>query len=392
MRKPSFWHERNVLLFFLFQFLVHLEFFNGLLVVFLTEKGVTPELVNFLVFTTTIVRVVGEVPSGYLGDRFGDKPMLIVGTLLMVLFAIGLFYGSSPWLWVPVFVLHGLSLASTSGADDGFLYRTVLQGDDARLCRMRPISTALNYVSLGMAAVLGGILVQFFGWNSIFFIFVICCVVALLALANIQTKSVISHGEAVEATTFANIWHTVTSCPRLVVVLALFAMIEAAANIVFVYAQFRAVSTGLGMLAIGFVMGAVEIVSASGAFLSRYISMGSAKFTMCLVALVASLALAFTGIQITFVCCFLLFLLIATMFKIMAETFIVTEIDTALTVTSLSLFSLLISGFTGGMHLLFSILGHELSQNGIVKLLFVVTMMASGALLVVGRREWISKK
>lgn len=369
--------RRNLTLFLSYQFLAHLEFFNGLFVVFLSQQDVHISVIHLCLFATTAARTLGEFPSGYLGDRWGDRPMLLWGMSLMAAFAACLLYARASEVLVACFVLHGLSIAATSGADDGMLYRTVLQGNSGLLEKVRPWVSGANYLSLGTAALAGGALAQFVGWDAVFWGFCVAAAASVAALLAIRSHSVIAHEQAVEATSYRELLHRLRGHQKLFIFIASLALFEACANLAFVYTQVRCNDEGMSLLMIGISMACVELVSALGAVGSRWVKFGSTSYALCSCVAIAGLFIAGSPIEgITIIGC-LLFLFIAALLKVLAETLLITRIDTELTATALSLFSLLIAAFTGLMHLLMATVGNLLASSGTMLLLAIITFFSA---------------
>lgn len=370
-------NKRNFALFLVYQFFAHLEFFNGLFVVYLSERKIGMDFINVLLFVTTITRVLAELPSGYLSDRLGDKRLLCVATVAMILFSAGMMSSTSHLFLVMLFVVHGLSIAGTTGADDGFLYRTVLQGNDAALERVRPVSASLNYFALGVAALAGGALGQHLGWPAVFGAFCVSGVLALVALASIQAPSIVPRETATEATSFSNMRLFIRSNLPVFGFIALFALLEACANVVFIYAQFKSHSLSLNLAIVGIAMAGIELASAGGAFLSRWVKIEGVSLYFCLVGTILSLLIGFSDVPALFLGSFLAVILFVTLLKILCETFLITVVPSTVIATALSLFSFLISIFTGALHLLFAILGASLSQNGMLSILLGLATLSS---------------
>ena len=368
---------RNLALFLAYQFFAHLEFFNGLFVVFLTQQGVHMTVIHLCFVATTTARVLAEFPSGYLGDRWGDRPMLLWGMALMAVFAACLLYTKLAAALIICFVLHGLSIAATSGADDGMLYRTVLQGDDHLLEKVRPWVSGANYLSLGTAALIGGALAQFMGWQAVFWGFCLSAAVSVGSLLAIRSHSVVQREEAAEATSYHGLFKRLKAHRQLFVFVSSLALVEACANLVFIYTQVQCEREGMSLLLIGLAMACVELVGALGAVASRWIKFAQRSYALCVFAAVGGLIVAASPIESLTVVGFLLFLFVAAVFKVLAETILITRIDTELTATSLSLFSLLIAAFTGLLHLFLAALGAFISVPETILLLAGFTFLSS---------------
>jgi hypothetical protein len=108
-----------------------------------------------------VAMFVAEVPTGMLADRFGMKPMLMLGPLLLAT-------GFGCLLWWPTYggfvageVLLGLGHAVLSGPPVALLYETLHRhGEPHRFLREESRLGALRMLGTGLSFLLGGFLAR----------------------------------------------------------------------------------------------------------------------------------------------------------------------------------------------------------------------------------------
>lgn len=133
-----------------------------ILVLFYQSRGLSYFQIFLIQAFFSLAILVLEVPTGYIGDRFGWKLSIIIGGLLAVLGML-LFIGAQHFWWFLLAeVVLGISYCFFSGSDSALLYETLLdlnlqkqyQSEEGTLM-------AYAYVSEGVAAVIGGVLAVF---------------------------------------------------------------------------------------------------------------------------------------------------------------------------------------------------------------------------------------
>lgn len=73
-----------------------------------------------IIYAVTIV--IFEIPTGVVADKFGRKPLLVVGAVLSMFEFIILLFAHHFWTFALVVSLAGISSACTSGAWNALLY------------------------------------------------------------------------------------------------------------------------------------------------------------------------------------------------------------------------------------------------------------------------------
>ncbi len=110
-------------------------------------------------FWTTMI--VFQVPAGLMGDKYGRKPMLLIGE---VLFAAGLLvFGLSTefWQFLVSNVVWAMGVCFIVSGDTPFLYDTLLELNRAKeFITIQAKSWAVMAVMNAVACVVGGVLVQ----------------------------------------------------------------------------------------------------------------------------------------------------------------------------------------------------------------------------------------
>ena len=159
---------RNVRLYFAYTFLSRCVFDRGIFILFLLHRGFSNAEIGVLQAALFWANVLGEIPTGLFGDRFGRKASVCIGLALLIVNALGMILFTSFTPFFILFIIHGLSFAFVSGSDQAHFYDTLKAlGREPDFVKLENRLRALGSVTLGIAMVLGGYL-QLISWEAVY--------------------------------------------------------------------------------------------------------------------------------------------------------------------------------------------------------------------------------
>ncbi|NHN41613.1 MFS transporter [Halorubellus sp. JP-L1] len=130
-------------------------FFWPIFTVFLLSRDLNYTQIALLGSLSAGVGVVGEVPTGYVGDRVGRRNSLLLGAVLRAASVYGLAVVQSFPGFVAVYAVWAVGGAFTSGAGDAWLYDVLAQRlDESAYTRVRGRGGAVN-MTVSAATMLG---------------------------------------------------------------------------------------------------------------------------------------------------------------------------------------------------------------------------------------------
>lgn len=114
----------------------------------------------------SILSMLTEIPTGYVGDRVGRRESLAIGNVLSVVFMTGYVLVDAPLGYLAIHAVWAFAWAFRSGTADAWLYELLAVDDDEdefTRVRSRAMTVELGFEALSAAA--AGALVVFVGWG-----------------------------------------------------------------------------------------------------------------------------------------------------------------------------------------------------------------------------------
>ena len=149
----------NILKYYLYKGTKSVEFYRPVMYLFFLAQGLSFTEIAFLEAIYNLTTVLGEIPTGYVGDRVGRRNSLILGTALISVTLLGIGLSNSFLSLAGLYVCWSMGYNFRSGSEDAWLYDTLtdeLSEDEFADVRGRGESAALAVGAV--AAILGGYL------------------------------------------------------------------------------------------------------------------------------------------------------------------------------------------------------------------------------------------
>ncbi len=174
-------YRRNIPLLFAITFFQHFIFAYVIERLFALERGMTVLYVVYTEMLYALAVAALEIPSGVLADRFGRKPLLLVGALSGVLEFGILIFAEGFWLFGLSALTAAVGGACMSGAWNALLFDTMTARGraDAFERTLGRLSVTRNAAAL-IGGFGGAAIAEQFGLTTPYWISAGCCAAALL--------------------------------------------------------------------------------------------------------------------------------------------------------------------------------------------------------------------
>ncbi|MWG33741.1 MFS transporter [Halomarina oriensis] len=126
---------------------------------FFLAQGLSFTEIAILEVIYNLTTLLGEIPTGYIGDRIGRRQSLLVGTTLITVTLVGIGFADSFLPLAGLYVLWSMGYNFRSGSEDAWLYDTLSDEDSTdNFAHIRGRGEAVSMAVGVGAAVLGGYL------------------------------------------------------------------------------------------------------------------------------------------------------------------------------------------------------------------------------------------
>ncbi|AEN06416.1 major facilitator superfamily MFS_1 [halophilic archaeon DL31] len=134
-------------------------FYSPIIFLFFRDTGLSYTEIALLETAFMVTTFVGEIPTGYVGDRIGWRNSLLVGSALTSLTLFGIGFATSFLGLLALHIIWSLSFNFRSGSESAWLYESLEQtiGSDA-YSRVQGRGRAVNLSVGAITAVIGGYL------------------------------------------------------------------------------------------------------------------------------------------------------------------------------------------------------------------------------------------
>src|SRR6056297_3537296 len=149
----------SVLKYYLYKSTKAVEFYRPIMYLFFLAQGLNFTQIAILEAIYNLTTLLGEIPTGYIGDRVGRRNSLLIGTTLIAVTLLGIGLAGSFLALAVLYVFWSGGYNFRSGSEDAWLYDTLtdeLSESEFAHVRGRGESAALA-VGAG-AAIVGGYL------------------------------------------------------------------------------------------------------------------------------------------------------------------------------------------------------------------------------------------
>lgn len=170
--------------FYVYAMLANTLFQRGVFVLFLLDRGFSAGQVALLQMLLFVVGGIAELPTGIIADRVGRRASIVIGQLVVAGCLLGQVPESGYWVFVALFIGHGVGMACVSGSDTALLYDLLVRrGATASYVRIKSRFTMLGTIASGVAIALGGRLQQI-SWEVVYVGSAACLVMAVVVLVS----------------------------------------------------------------------------------------------------------------------------------------------------------------------------------------------------------------
>lgn len=247
-------NKLNIILYLIFTFLSSFSFISPYLVMYITENAqISISRVGLLLLIYQVTKLIFEVPTGIIADRYSKKLSLIIGGILLII-ACFLLYTNNIILLGLSFFIKAIGYTCISGSFEAVFINSLEQNT---LAKMNSIERVFFYMGFAVSTAIGGIFIQNINYYFVITIDIIILVLSLITSILIYEKPLDNkeyHHEAILNSKLINIIKDIINNPIVFWLL----MMDFATAISFIsledtYSKFLS-QFGIGTLLIGLII------------------------------------------------------------------------------------------------------------------------------------------
>jgi MFS family permease len=147
--------------FYAYRALVAEGFVYPIIILYALAQGLTLGDIGLATGAFFLGILLGEVPTGYIGDRIGRRNSLVLGAVTISLTHIGFALADTLIAFVSLYAFWGVAWTFRSGSADAWLYDILVERNAAETyTHVRGRATSTFYASAATTALLGGVLYE----------------------------------------------------------------------------------------------------------------------------------------------------------------------------------------------------------------------------------------
>lgn len=348
----------NLSIFYLYTIFMNGRFGRGVLMLYSLSLGLTALEFGFLQSLYNLTRMLAEVPTGLIADRFDKKNILALGASLNAISSFGLWLTAySPsnnrlLVLALLFMLDALASVFASGADQALLFEDVTsRHHDKSYLRLMSNLQTIALIVLACATALGGSLFQQI-YAHVFALQALCYTLSGIAMSKfkspISTKPKSAKPSMTVNSQIHLTLHTLKNHQPICLLILAMTVIEVYVNALVTFGQGALASQGLSERVIASIIGGVTFCGILGAYLARYFDQLSPRLFFGIVTGIFTTAvLLFSGHQaVLMVLGFILANLLIDLAFPYISSAINHNIDNTVRSTILSVYSSLVGGLS----------------------------------------------
>ncbi|MCK5125761.1 MAG: MFS transporter [candidate division Zixibacteria bacterium] len=153
----GFMAGRNINGYFTYHLFINFAFWLSIYAVFFMDRGLDFSALLLLYVVVNGFQTLMELPSGMLADKWGRKPVMMLGALMQASGYLLIAFGDSMYWYIPGMSLAGIAHAFTSGSDSAFIYDSLVAAKrEEEFKKIEGRAYMFSLIGWGAGGLLGG--------------------------------------------------------------------------------------------------------------------------------------------------------------------------------------------------------------------------------------------
>ena len=186
----KFLRDKNTLLYIVYQFLFGLYPIIPIMSLFFLAKNLSFGEIGILFAVFSISGFIFEIPTGYLGDKFGRKNSVMAGLIILAITSFIWTLLSSTFSFAIFAAIWMLGLAFISGSFDGYIYDYLKsKNQEGSYDKLLSLSGTTSYFAGAIGSIIGAYIFSIninYPYYLLGILFFICTLVVLLMRPDVK--------------------------------------------------------------------------------------------------------------------------------------------------------------------------------------------------------------
>ncbi len=207
-------NKKNICLVYLYTFLSTFILFYACDTLYYLEKGISSSGYMFFVTISYFIKVILEIPSGILADKYSKKKILFIGNALFLISTLLFIISKSYSLFVLAIIISSIYNCITTGIANSLLYDFNNKEDKFnKLIFRNSFSYNISYM---LAMILGGIVGQKYGIINTYYLTLIPIIINFVIICLIKEPRKNNNDTVINKSIFKNALVEIKNNPTII--------------------------------------------------------------------------------------------------------------------------------------------------------------------------------
>lgn len=207
-------NKKYISLIYLYTFLSTFILFYSCDTLYYLEKGISSSGYMFFVTISYFIKVILEIPSGILADKYSKKKILFIGNALFLISTLLFIISKSYTLFILAIIISSINNCITTGIANSLLYDFNNKEDKFNKLIFR---NSFSYnVSYMLAMILGGIVGQKYGLINTYYLTLIPTIINFIIICLIKEPKKNNNDTVINKSIFKNALVEIKNNPTII--------------------------------------------------------------------------------------------------------------------------------------------------------------------------------
>lgn len=176
--------KRNRILLYIYEFISTMILFYIVDTLFYLERGISSSAYMFFVVVMYITKLIFEIPSGILADKYGKKKILLISQIMFIISTIIFIIAYNYTVFIIAIIIASLQKCFSTGIVNSFLYESLKEKE--KFNKVLFIKNTMYCISYMIAMLLGGYLGEKYGLIIDYYVTLIPLILGLIIICFIK--------------------------------------------------------------------------------------------------------------------------------------------------------------------------------------------------------------